>query len=106
MTDHDHSERTPGCFRCEMTSDEIGVAMTVLDDWCTTCRTHRAPKPGGQCPICAPTPDDLLERIDATLAAEDQAPAGRHQVEAVNELHASVDTIYADLGLTRQENPR
>lgn len=27
MTDHNHSERTPGCFRCEMTSDEIGVAM-------------------------------------------------------------------------------
>lgn len=28
MTAHNHRERTPGCFRCEMTSDEIGVAMT------------------------------------------------------------------------------
>lgn len=28
MSAHNHSERTPGCFRCEMTSDEIGVAMT------------------------------------------------------------------------------
>lgn len=53
--------------------------MTTLDDWCTTCRQHRAPHPGGQCPICAPTPDDLLQRIDRALAAEDQAPAGRHQ---------------------------
>lgn len=28
MSAHNHRERTPGCFRCEMTSDEIGVAMT------------------------------------------------------------------------------
>lgn len=28
MSAHNHRERAPGCFRCEMTSDEIGLAMT------------------------------------------------------------------------------
>lgn len=106
--------------------------MTVLDDWCTTCRTHRAPIPGGQCPVCAPT-DDILDRIDAALTAEDQALAGRHQASDAGGsaiallpagyrprvvLHGQASCFIvpappnpaaptlADLGLTRQENPR
>jgi len=25
MTAHDHAEYVPGCYRCEMTKDELGV---------------------------------------------------------------------------------
>lgn len=77
--------------------------MTILDDWCTTCRTHRAPKPGGQCPVCAPTPDDLLEQIDAALVAEDERSARRHRSSSyarhiTNDLDAYAQTFGNDTG--------
>ena len=67
MIQHDHSEKVAGCFRCDLSSDELNSTIVFLTN------LHKATEPGGKSREIA-----LVEFGGGLLAEVDRLRAERY----------------------------